>query len=57
MPYTYTPLPPKTKVYRFGAAWHWKCRSPRCQQGGPAREWSTAIEKANEHAKSHAKEA
>jgi hypothetical protein len=57
MAYTYKPDPPKSKVYRFGAAWHWKCKSPRCQRGGGAREWATAVAKANEHAESHRGEA
>lgn len=53
MPYTYKPEPPKTRVYRFGTVWHWKCKSPRCQHGGRARVWEKAVERANEHVASH----
>lgn len=55
MSFTFTPLPPKTRVYKFGVVWHWKCEKPRCA-GGRERDWEKAVAKANEHAKSHAEE-
>jgi hypothetical protein len=51
----YTPEPPKTRVYRFGAVWHWKCRGLQCGHGGREREWKTAVERAHGHAAEHSR--
>ncbi|GAA2321461.1 hypothetical protein GCM10010149_88130 [Nonomuraea roseoviolacea subsp. roseoviolacea] len=41
----------KTRVYKFGVVWHWKCK-PSCGWGGRSRAWDKAFERAVDHARS-----
>lgn len=57
MPHRFEPKVPKelirhrTKVYKFGVLWFWKCQEPRslCGVGARSRKWPDAIEKAYRH--------
>lgn len=42
----------KSKVYRFGTVWHWKCKRPGCH-GGRSRAWNDALARANAHVRDH----
>lgn len=30
----------RTKVYKFGARWSWRCHCPGCGQGGSRKGWT-----------------
>lgn len=50
--YAYVPPTPKSRVYKFGAVWHWKCGRSLCA-GGRSREWDGAVRSALEHVAGH----
>lgn len=42
----------KSRVYRFGYLWFWKCKRPNCH-GGRALTWGEAFALAYAHASEH----
>lgn len=48
-------VPHRTRVYKFGVLWFWKCQEPeyRCPYGGGYRHWGNAFNAALGHTLSH----